>query len=194
MSTRTPGTTVMSDPPLARFLFSDVRMAWLWFVVRVYLGYEWLQAGLHKVVDPAWMGDGAALKGYWTRAVALPEGGRPPITYDWYRDFLNVLLLNETQVWFAKLVVWGEILIGGALILGALVGISAAFGALMNLTFMLAGSASTNPVLFLVAALLMLAWKTAGYWGLDRVLLPLLGTPWQLGRLFGARTRPQPAR
>jgi thiosulfate dehydrogenase [quinone] large subunit len=26
---------------------------------------------------------------------------------------------------------------------------------------------------------LILAWKTAGYWGLDRFLLPLLGTPWR---------------
>jgi thiosulfate dehydrogenase (quinone) large subunit len=194
MSSRNPGTTVMSDPPIARFLFSDVRMSWLWFIVRVYLGYQWLSSGIGKVTNPAWMGDGSALKAYWTRAVAIPEGGRPAITYDWYRDFLNVLLVNETHVWFAKLVVWGEILIGAALILGALVGISAAFGALMNLNFMLAGTASTNPVLFLLAALLMLAWKTAGYWGVDRVLLPMLGTPWQAGRIFGSKRAPQPAR
>jgi thiosulfate dehydrogenase [quinone] large subunit len=25
----------------------------------------------------------------------------------------------------------------------------------------------------------MLAWKVAGYYGLDRFLLPLLGTPWR---------------
>ena len=25
----------------------------------------------------------------------------------------------------------------------------------------------------------MLAWKVAGYYGADRVLLPLLGTPWR---------------
>jgi thiosulfate dehydrogenase (quinone) large subunit len=193
MSSRTPGTTVMSDPPIARFLFSDVRMSWLWFIVRVYLGYQWLSSGIGKVTNPAWMGDGSALKAYWTRAVAIPEGGRPAITYDWYRDFLNVLLVNETHVWFAKLVVWGEILVGAALILGALVGISAAFGALMNLNFMLAGTVSTNPVLLLLAALLMLAWKTAGYWGVDRVLLPMLGTPWQAGRIFGAKESPQTA-
>ncbi|CAN5773501.1 DoxX family membrane protein [soil metagenome] len=191
MSSRNPGTTVMSDPPIAQFLFSDVRVAWVWFIVRVYLDYQWLSSGIGKVTNPAWMSDGSALQGYWTRAVAIPEGERPAITYDWYRDFLNVLLVNETHVWFAKLVVWGEILIGVALIAGALVGISAAFGALMNLNFMLAGTASTNPVLFLLAALLMLAWKTGGYWGLDRVLLPMLGTPWQAGRLLGPKEAPQ---
>ena len=30
----------------------------------------------------------------------------------------------------------------------------------------------------LAALLLILAWKVAGWWGLDRFLLPALGTPW----------------
>jgi thiosulfate dehydrogenase [quinone] large subunit len=58
------------------------------------------------------------------------------------------------------------------------VGVAAFFGALMNMNFMLAGSASTNPVLFFLAVGLMLGWKVAGYYGMDRVLLPLVGTPW----------------
>jgi hypothetical protein len=41
-----------------------------------------------------------------------------------------------------------------------------------------AGAASTNGMLFLVSVLLMLAWKAAGYWGLDRWVLHYLGTPW----------------
>jgi thiosulfate dehydrogenase [quinone] large subunit len=43
---------------------------------------------------------------------------------------------------------------------------------------MMAGSASTNPMLFVVAMVLIFAWKTAGYLGLDYFLLPLLGVPW----------------
>jgi len=65
------------------------------------------------------------------------------------------------------------------LILGAFVGVAALAGAFMNMNFMLAGSASSNPVLLVLAILLILAWKTAGYIGLDRFLLPLLGTPWK---------------
>ena len=42
----------------------------------------------------------------------------------------------------------------------------------------MAGSASTNGLLLMLAVLLVLAWKVAGWWGLDRWLLPLLGTPW----------------
>jgi thiosulfate dehydrogenase (quinone) large subunit len=48
----------------------------------------------------------------------------------------------------------------------------------MNFNFMLAGSASTNPVLFIIALGLVAAWKIAGFIGADYVLLPLLGTPW----------------
>src|SRR5437764_2623890 len=86
---------------------------------------------------------------------------------------------NHWEVFFGKLIAFGETAVGLGLILGAFVGIAAVAGSFMNLNFMLAGSASTNPVLLLLAILLILAWKTAGYIGFDRVLLPLLGTPWQ---------------
>jgi thiosulfate dehydrogenase [quinone] large subunit len=55
----------------------------------------------------------------------------------------------------------------------------------MNMSFLLAGSGSSNPVLFTMAIGLMLAWKVAGYYGLDRYLLPMLGTPWHRGKAFG---------
>jgi thiosulfate dehydrogenase [quinone] large subunit len=168
----------IQDPPLARLLFSDTRMAWLWLIVRLYLGYEWLEAGLHKFT-PAWLNGGEALKGFWTNAVRIPEEGRPPITFDWYRSFIQFLLETESYTWFAKLVVYGEVIVGVALILGAFVGITAFFGALMNWNFIMAGVASTNAVLFTLAILLMLAWKTAGYLGLDYFLLRYLGTPWK---------------
>ena len=51
---------------------------------------------------------------------------------------------------------------------------------------MLAGSASTNPVLFVIALLVAFGWKTAGWIGVDRWLLPALGTPWQPGRAVKA--------
>ena len=55
----------------------------------------------------------------------------------------------------------------------------------MNFNFMLAGSASTNPVLFVLAILIVLAWKVSGYYGLDYALLPALGVPWENRGLFG---------
>lgn len=166
------------DPPVARFLFNNPMSAWLWLVVRLYLGWEWIDAGWHKLT-PAWLSGGEALKGFWEKAVVIPEQGRPAIAFDWYRSFIQYMLDTESYTWFAKLVVYGEILIGVALILGAFVGISAFFGALLNWNFIMAGAASTNAVLFTLAILLMLAWKVAGYIGLDYYLLPLLGTPWR---------------
>ena len=178
MSTIVKTNRIIEDPPIASFLFSDTRSAWLWLVVRLWLGYEWVAAGWHKLT-PAWLDGGEALKGFWTGAIQVPAEGRPPIAFDWYRNFLAFMLETESYTWFAKLVVYGEILIGIALIVGAFVGISAFFGALLNWNFIMAGAASTNAVLFTLAILLMLAWKVAGYVGIDYYLLSWLGTPWR---------------
>ena len=117
-------------------------------------------------------------------------GARPAITYDWYRDFLNLLINNHAEGWFALLITLGELAVGLALIFGALTGIAAFFGALMNVSYLLAGSTSSNPVLFTFAIGIVLAWKVAGYYGLDRYLLPRLGTPWHAGTLFRSRNEP----
>jgi thiosulfate dehydrogenase [quinone] large subunit len=111
--------------------------------------------------------------------VIIPETGRPAIAFDWYRGFIQMMLDAQAYTWFAKLVAYGEVLVGIALIVGAFTGIAAFFGGFMNWNFMMAGSASTNPMLFTVAVLLILAWKVSGYIGADYFLLRLIGTPWR---------------
>ena len=185
--------TEVPQPAVSRFLFHDIRSAPLWLVLRFYVGFQWLEAGWHKLTGTGWMDGGASLKGYWTKAVALdPKTGTGPINndYGWYRDFLTFLLNNNAHTWFAKVIVYGEILVGVGIIVGGLVGIAAFFGALMNMSFMLAGTASTNPVLFFLAILLMLGWQVAGYYGVDRYLLPMLGTPWHPAAISGKSTSP----
>ena len=179
---------VVGEPAVARFLFASARSAPLWLGARLYLGYEWFEAGREKFVDSAWLNGGAPLQGYWERAVAVPEQGRPAITYGFYREYIQYMLDHQWYEWFAKVIVFGELLVGIGLILGALTGIAAFFGALMNMSFMLAGSASTNPVLFSLSILIILAWRVAGLIGLDRWLLPTLGAPWSPGRRL-ERTR-----
>jgi thiosulfate dehydrogenase [quinone] large subunit len=181
----------IEGPGFARFLFNNSAAGLFWLPIRLFLGVSWLEAGLHKFNDPGWTGGGASLLAYWQRAAAIPEApARPPITYDWYRDFLNLLIDGHHETWFAWLITLGEISIGIGLILGMLTGIAAFFGAFMNMSFLLAGSASTNPVLFTMAVGIMLAWKVAGYYGVDRWLLPRLGTPWKPGEIFARRRTP----
>ncbi len=175
------GRILIQDPPVARFLFQSTTASWLWLAVRLFFGYEWFEAGWHKFTDPAWMGPtGQGILGFWTRAATVPAPpAKPLVTYDWYRGFLQFLIDANAAPWFSKVIVFGELAVGVGLILGAFVGIAAAGGLSMNLAFMLAGTTSTNPVMAIAGILLILAWKNAGYIGLDRYLLPALGTPWR---------------
>jgi thiosulfate dehydrogenase (quinone) large subunit len=54
----------------------------------------------------------------------------------------------------------------------------------LNFSFVFAGSAGVNPAMLLVSGLVILAWRNAGWYGLDRFVLPKLGTPWHRGQLF----------
>ncbi|HEX9372644.1 MAG TPA: DoxX family protein [Roseiflexaceae bacterium] len=186
------GEVTIPDPPLAHILFSTTKFAWLWALLRVYLGYQWVYASYHKITDGGWLDGGAALKGFWTAAVKIPEQGRPPIAFDWYRGFIQFMLDNGWYSWFAPLVVFSEMLVGIALIVGAFVGIAAFLGAFLNWNFIMAGAASTNGLLFTLAILLILAWKVAGWYGLDRYLLPLIGTPWTRRGAQAPVDRPRP--
>jgi thiosulfate dehydrogenase [quinone] large subunit len=169
----------VTDPPIAHLLFSDTRMAWVWFFVRLYMAYTWLTSGVGKLTGGGWIDGGAALKGFWLGA--LKTDPKPVITFDWYRQFIQLMVDTQSYVWFGRLVVAGELVVGVCLLLGAFTGIAAFVGGFLNWNFMMAGTASVNPVFFTLSILLILAWKTAGYWGVDRFLLPLLGTPWKPG-------------
>jgi len=174
----------LDDPVWWRLLLGNTYLALFWLPVRFFVGREWLSAGEHELRDPGRMAGGGALRGSWQGAVAIPPEGRPRITYGWFRDLLQYMLDNGWHGWFAPLVAIGEVLVGIGPIIGALVGIAAFVGTFMNFNFLLAGTASTNPVLFGLGVFPVLAWKVAGWWGPDRRLLPLLGTPWRPGRVF----------
>lgn len=171
----------VEGPAFTRYLFGNTRAGLFWLPIRIFVGFEWIEAGWHKLTGLGWTDGGSALLGFWKSAVAVPAAGqgRPPITFEWYRTFLQTLIDNGAQGWFAWLITLGEIAVGVGILAGALVGIAAFFGATMNMSFMLAGSASTNPILFFMEIGLILAWRVAGYYGVDRYLLPMLGVPWR---------------
>jgi thiosulfate dehydrogenase [quinone] large subunit len=190
MATSTLSSNVIvSDPPFVTKLFNSKQWSVLWLIVRLYLGYQWIEAGLEKLSNPAWTVTGVALKGFWTAAVKIPEApARPPIAFAWYRVFLQSMLDSGSYVWFSKVIVAGEILIGIGLVLGLFTALAAFFGGFMNWNFMMAGSASVNPVMLILSIVLVLAWKTAGWIGLDHWVLSLVGTPWQPGAAFNKKS------
>ena len=135
----------IEGPAFARFLFGNRQAGLLWLPIRLFLGVSWLEAGWHKFTGEGWIDGGAALKGYWTAAVAIPDQGRPAISFEWYRDFLNFLLSIDASPWFAWIITFGEMAVGLGLIVGLLTGVAAFFGVTMNMSFLLAGSASIEP-------------------------------------------------
>jgi thiosulfate dehydrogenase [quinone] large subunit len=195
--------TQVSEPPIARFLFADNRMAWLWLIVRVYVGYQWFTAGFEKLtgysatigntfgtkVGESWIFTphlGAQLMGFAHGAIAQATGPYPAVQ-GWYAGFLQNVVIPGAGFW-SYVVTFGELAVGIGLIIGMLTGIAAFFGVFMNMNFLLAGAVSINPIIGGLALFLVLAWRVAGYYGVDRYLLPLLGTPWT-GRLT---TQPKP--
>ncbi len=183
----------IEDPPIAQFLFSDTRMAWFWLIVRIYAGYQWIQAGLEKFGNPVWTGDkaGTALAGFVAGALKKTAGDYPDVA-GWYAGFLQTIVLPYAAAW-SWAITLGEIAVGIGLVLGMMTGVAAFFGGLMNANYLLSGTVSTNPLLFLFATWLVLAWRIAGYYGVDRWLLPALGVPGHPGEMI-THAKPAPAK
>src|SRR5690606_6999389 len=157
--------------------FASLFMASIGTVVRVYLGWLWLNASWQKVTDPRWVvaEAGTAVSGFLNRALGLSVGDSPAVT-GWYAWIVENVFLPLGPA-MSYLVAFGELLVGIALIAGFLTGLVAFLGGLMNVAFMLAGTLSTNPIMFILATWLVLAWRIAGYYGLDYWVLPRLGAP-----------------
>lgn len=169
---------------VSELLFNDTRLAWLWLIVRLYVGVAWIEAGWGKLNSPSWVGtdSGKALTGFIKGALAKMGGAHPDVS-GWYGWFLENIILPNTG-WFSYVIAGGEILVGTALILGLFTGVAAFFGGFMNMNFLLAGTVSANPPLLILQILLLMAWRVAGWYGLDRYVPKYLGKSKLADRLF----------
>ncbi|MHB8617987.1 MAG: DoxX family protein [Chloroflexota bacterium] len=194
LTTKTQG---FEEPRFARFIFSDPKMSIVWLLVRIYVGWQWLHAGIGKLQSPVWTGNkaGTAMAGFVNGALRKTTGDHVDVQ-GFYATFLRDVVLPHTALW-SYAIAYGEVLVGLGLIVGLFAGIAAFFGGLMNANYLLAGTVSTNPWLFILATWLVLAWRVAGYIGLDRFILPAVGVPGQAGKLFQhnrrvTRMKPKP--
>ncbi len=90
-------------------------------------GNGWSPASIRPLI---WAGCLAANRGAAFGSVQCfaTAPARVPMTYDWYRSFIQALLDAEHYTWFAQLVTFEELLIGIALIIGAFTVIAAFSG------------------------------------------------------------------
>ena len=184
--------TLIPEPSVSRLFFADTRLAWVWLVFRLYVGWFWIVVGWKKVLDPLWTGDRAGLivTAFIKGALNKTAGDYPDVS-GWYAFILEKLVLPNAS-FVSHIVAYGELLVGAGLILGAFTGVAAFFGSLMNMSYLFAGTVSVNPIMALLQLFLILAWRVAGWFGIDRYLLPLFGTPWHPGKLFKKQTGSSP--
>ena len=146
----------MLELPPARFLFRSTRASVIWLIVRLWLGWQWLDAGWLKATSPGyanWLTHSAGLQGFigtadssWAhRAQAY---GHPEVAYGWYVSLLNDVGQHAQVVSVA--VTFSELAVGVGLLLGCLTGIAAAGGIALNLIYITSGSAGPNGVFILL--------------------------------------------
>jgi thiosulfate dehydrogenase [quinone] large subunit len=177
---------------LADWFYRSRTASVLWLVARVWLGYGWLNAGYQKIwgAESAafWNGGGAGVKGFATAGVAGSKAGTGGASYGWFAAFLHGFVIPNAP-WIAKVVAVSELTIGALLILGLFTGAAAVVGLALNLIYMFSGSSGVNPAYAIVAVFLILAWRNAGYLGLDRFVLPRMHDLFHRGPAKGAPSR-----
>lgn len=152
-------------------IFNNKYLIPVWTILRVWLGFQWIIPGIEKLKDPTWVGSqsGVAVTGFLKGALAKSSGEHPAVQW-WYARFIENAALPNAGV-FTYIVPVGEVLVGISLILGAFTIAGLLGGAFMNLNYLLAGTTSTNPILYTAAIILMVAGANAYKIGIDQLIL-----------------------
>lgn len=150
--------------------FKGPKASWIWLVIRLYVGYQWLTAGWGKVTKG--FDASGFLKGAAAKAIPASPGAKP-VVQAWWGNFLNGFAIPNAKV-FNVLIPAGEILVGLALILGFATLFAAVMGMTMNFAFLMSGTTSTNPnLLALEFVIVALGGAYAGYIGVDYWFRPV---------------------
>lgn len=145
-----------------------------WLVLRVFVGYEFFTAGLEKIENTAWVGAkaGTGISGFLAGALAKGTGAHPEVGA-WFADMVkNIFIPNAVAM--SYMVAFGETLVGLALIFGILTKWAAFWGAVMNFSFLAAGTSSSNPQMLVFEVAMIFGGMGVGYYGIDYFLIPAL--------------------
>lgn len=142
-----------------QFMRTNKWASGLVLLIRFYVGYAWISAGIGKVSN------GFDASGFLQGAVAKATGDHPAVQ-SWWAWFLEQVALPNANL-FTFMVEWGEVLVGAGLILGGLTKTAAFFGVVMNMAFLMSGSVSTSPILLILSIFILIAGSNAGRFGLD---------------------------
>jgi thiosulfate dehydrogenase (quinone) large subunit len=154
---------------IMKWLRENTIAAGILTILRLYVGYSWLTAGLHKLT-----GGGFDTTGFLKGAIANPvKGPDGSLVYSTYVTFLKSFALPNAHI-FNTIVPLGEFLVGVGLILGCLTTAAMFFGLVMNFAYVMAGTISTNPMDILLGVIILFAGYNAGKLGLDRWVIPFI--------------------
>ncbi|BBI31653.1 TQO small subunit DoxD [Cohnella abietis] len=162
---------------ITKFLKENVWAAVVLTCVRIYLGWQWLEAGWHKLTGSEAFTAAGFLKNSINNPVA--DKATKEAIYPTYTAFLEHFALPNVKL-IDFLIPAGEFLVGLGLIVGGLTAAAAFFGILMNFMFLFAGTVSTNPWLLMIGTIVFIAGANAGKFGLDYYLIPWIRKGWNI--------------
>lgn len=147
---------------------NGTKVALVWTMLRIWLGFQWIEAGYYKIRS------GFEVSGFLQGAIANARGDHPTVQ-GWYAGFLEGFALPNIE-FFNILIPWGEFLVGLGLILGLATIPALIAGAFMNINFIMAGVGLSSPdsKFFAVAMILLFIGKGRYYYGLDRFVFPYI--------------------
>lgn len=150
---------------IIQFLRENKAVSFVLAIIRVYLGYTWVMAGIGKL-----QGKGFDATGYLQGAIEKSKGAQPAVQ-SWWASFLQDFAIPNVDL-FNTLVTWGEILVGIGLIVGCLTKTAVFFGLVMNFSYMFSGSIGVNPEMVILSMFVLVSGMNAGKLGIDGLVIP----------------------